>query len=40
MKWNTQIVDHGKGPYNPEKILVAVKTYWTGQPSNNNNNNN
>ncbi|WZZ34921.1 hypothetical protein YC2023_018322 [Brassica napus] len=39
MKWNTQIVDHGKGPYNPEKILVAVKTYWTGQPSNNNNNN-
>ena len=39
MKWNTQIVDHEKGPYNPEKILVAVKTYWTGQPSNNNNNN-
>ncbi|XP_024010100.1 probable methyltransferase PMT17 isoform X2 [Eutrema salsugineum] len=40
MKWKTQIVDHEKGPYNPEKILVAVKTYWTGQPSNNNNNNN
>ncbi|KAJ4876181.1 putative methyltransferase PMT17 [Raphanus sativus] len=39
MKWNTQIVDHEKGPYNPEKILVAVKTYWTGQPSNNNKNN-
>ena len=39
IKWNTQIVDHEKGPYNPEKILVAVKTYWTGQPSNNSNNN-
>ncbi|CAN8246620.1 unnamed protein product [Cochlearia groenlandica] len=40
MKWESRIMDHEKGPYNPEKILVAVKTYWTGQPSNNNNNNN
>ncbi|KAF3537195.1 hypothetical protein F2Q69_00022301 [Brassica cretica] len=37
MKWNTQIVDHGKGPYNPEKILVAVKTYWTETALNSNN---
>ena len=40
MKWKSQIVDHEKGPFNPEKILVAVKTYWTGQPSDKNNNNN
>ncbi|WCJ26679.1 S-adenosyl-L-methionine-dependent methyltransferases superfamily protein [Euphorbia peplus] len=29
MRWNGQIVDHESGPFNPEKILVAVKTYWT-----------
>ncbi|CAA7392037.1 unnamed protein product [Spirodela intermedia] len=30
MRWRTQIFDHETGPFNPEKILVAVKTYWTG----------
>ncbi|KAK8481193.1 hypothetical protein V6N11_030612 [Hibiscus sabdariffa] len=29
MRWKSQIVDHESGPFNPEKILVAVKTYWT-----------
>jgi hypothetical protein len=24
-------MDHESGPFNPEKILVAVKTYWTGE---------
>ncbi|KAG6605628.1 putative methyltransferase PMT18, partial [Cucurbita argyrosperma subsp. sororia] len=31
MRWRSQIMDHESGPYNPEKILVAVKTYWTGE---------
>ncbi|KAJ6332663.1 hypothetical protein OIU77_008678 [Salix suchowensis] len=31
MRWKSQIMDHESGPFNPEKILVAVKTYWTGQ---------
>lgn len=30
MRWESHIVDHETGPFNPEKILVAVKTYWTG----------
>lgn len=30
MKWKSHISDHESGPFNPEKILVAVKTYWTG----------
>lgn len=29
MRWNSSIMDHETGPFNPEKILVAVKTYWT-----------
>lgn len=29
MRWKSQILDHESGPFNPEKILVAVKTYWT-----------
>lgn len=33
MRWKSQIMDHESGPYNPEKILVAVKTYWTGEPA-------
>ncbi|KAF5734928.1 putative ATP binding protein [Tripterygium wilfordii] len=32
MRWKSQIMDHESGPFNPEKILVAVKTYWTAQP--------
>jgi len=33
MRWKSQIMDHESGPFNPEKILVAVKTYWTGKPA-------
>ncbi|XP_078432330.1 putative methyltransferase PMT17 [Wolffia australiana] len=29
MRWKSRIVDHETGPFNPQKILVAVKTYWT-----------
>ncbi|XP_074317621.1 putative methyltransferase PMT18 [Silene latifolia] len=31
MKWKSHITDHETGPFNPEKILVAVKTYWTAE---------
>eukprot|EP01018_Ginkgo_biloba_P012807 Gb_30749 [translate_table: standard] len=31
MRWQSQIVDHEDGPFNQEKILVAVKKYWTGK---------
>lgn len=31
MKWESRILDHESGPFNPEKILLATKTYWTGQ---------
>jgi len=30
MRWKSQIFDHESGPFNPEKILVSEKTYWTG----------
>ncbi|XP_077233435.1 putative methyltransferase PMT18 [Tasmannia lanceolata] len=33
MRWKSQIMDHEDGPFNPEKILVAVKSYWTGEAS-------
>ncbi|OAY68192.1 putative methyltransferase PMT17, partial [Ananas comosus] len=33
MRWKSRIFDHESGPFNPEKILVASKTYWTGEPS-------
>lgn len=29
MRWDTKMVDHDDGPLVPEKILVAVKQYWT-----------
>ncbi|PWZ44759.1 putative methyltransferase PMT15 [Zea mays] len=29
MRWNSQIVDHEDGPLVREKLLLAVKTYWT-----------
>lgn len=32
MRWKYKIMDHENGPFNPEKILLAVKTYWTAQP--------
>lgn len=28
MRWETKMMDHEEGPLVPEKILVAVKTYW------------
>ncbi|XWS50228.1 hypothetical protein CRYUN_Cryun12cG0070500 [Craigia yunnanensis] len=31
MRWKSQIMDPESGPFNPEKILAAVKTYWTGE---------
>ncbi|RWW20726.1 hypothetical protein GW17_00015135 [Ensete ventricosum] len=33
MRWKCKIMDHESGPFNPEKILFAVKTYWTAAPS-------
>lgn len=33
MRWNCRIMDHESGPFNPEKILFAVKDYWTGKPA-------
>ncbi|XP_044953656.1 probable methyltransferase PMT17 [Hordeum vulgare subsp. vulgare] len=33
MRWDSRILDHEDGPFNPEKVLVAVKTYWTADPS-------
>ncbi|XP_020239535.1 probable methyltransferase PMT18 [Cajanus cajan] len=37
MRWKSNIMDHESGPFNPEKILVAVKTYWTGEAKVNKN---
>ncbi|XP_047178243.1 probable methyltransferase PMT18 [Vigna umbellata] len=31
MRWKSNIMDHESGPFNPEKILVAEKTYWTAE---------
>uniref|UniRef100_A0A1D1XD50 Methyltransferase n=2 Tax=Anthurium amnicola TaxID=1678845 RepID=A0A1D1XD50_9ARAE len=31
MRWRSQMMDHESGLHNPEKILVAVKSYWTGE---------
>ncbi|OAY64782.1 putative methyltransferase PMT18 [Ananas comosus] len=33
MRWKSHISDHENGPFNPEKILVAVKSYWTAEAS-------
>ncbi|PKA46496.1 putative methyltransferase PMT17 [Apostasia shenzhenica] len=35
MRWDSKIMDHESGPFNPEKILIAVKSYWTGEASSN-----
>ncbi|CAL0308188.1 unnamed protein product [Lupinus luteus] len=32
MQWDTRITDHEEGPYQRQKILVAVKEYWTAPP--------
>ncbi|KAK8957262.1 putative methyltransferase PMT15 [Platanthera zijinensis] len=29
MRWESQIVDHEDGPHQREKLLLAVKSYWT-----------
>ncbi|CAL1371322.1 unnamed protein product [Linum trigynum] len=29
LKWESKIVDHEDGPYEREKLLFAVKSYWT-----------
>lgn len=29
MQWEGRIADHEKGPHEREKILFAVKKYWT-----------
>jgi hypothetical protein len=29
MDWESQIVDHEDGPHQREKLLFAVKKYWT-----------
>ncbi|KAG5558526.1 hypothetical protein RHGRI_008459 [Rhododendron griersonianum] len=33
MKWDSQIVDHEDGPLKREKLLFAVKVYWTAPAS-------
>ena len=30
MRWKTQLANHETGPLNREKLLIAVKQYWTG----------
>ncbi|KAF7813254.1 putative methyltransferase PMT16 [Senna tora] len=32
MEWDSQIVDHEDGPLQREKLLFAVKKYWTAPP--------
>ncbi|KAK7358480.1 hypothetical protein VNO77_00408 [Canavalia gladiata] len=36
MRWKSTIMDHESGPFNPEKILFAQKTYWTGETNKQN----
>ncbi|XP_021892201.1 probable methyltransferase PMT15 isoform X2 [Carica papaya] len=36
MQWDSQIVDHEDGPLHREKLLFAVKMYWTAPPSQQN----
>ncbi|KAK8967118.1 putative methyltransferase PMT18 [Platanthera guangdongensis] len=31
MRWDSKIIDHETGPFNPEKILVVVKSYRTSE---------
>ena len=33
MQWNSVIFDHEEGPLVREKIMVAVKQYWTASAS-------
>lgn len=34
MRWDFKLMDHEDGPLIPEKILVAVKQYWTVEDNN------
>lgn len=36
LEWESQIVDHEDGPLEREKLLFAVKKYWTSPASNDN----
>lgn len=29
MRWDSQLMNHEDGPFVREKILLAVKSYWT-----------
>ena len=33
LNWDSQIVDHEDGPLEREKLLFAVKSYWTAPAS-------
>ncbi|MCO5584736.1 hypothetical protein L7F22_038668 [Adiantum nelumboides] len=34
LRWEARLADHESGPFNTQKILIAVKTYWVGLASN------
>lgn len=34
MEYDTWIADHESGPYETQKILLAIKRYWTSPPPN------
>lgn len=34
MRWETQLMNHEDGPFVREKILLAVKSYWTAPAQN------
>ncbi|KAK7390032.1 hypothetical protein VNO78_25330 [Psophocarpus tetragonolobus] len=36
MQWDARITDHEEGPYERQKILIAVKEYWTAPPPDRN----
>lgn len=33
LNWSSRIVDHEDGPHQREKLLFAVKSYWTAPAS-------
>lgn len=33
MRWDSQLMNHEDGPFVREKILLAVKSYWTAPPN-------
>lgn len=34
LRWETRLADHESGPFNSQKVLIVVKTYWVGSVSN------